>query len=48
MEGMTYLRNAASAYQFVSIPEIVIKHRLCSSTVGVIKIKQIQSGTSEG
>ena len=49
---MTYLRNTASTYQFqcqfpvnfslsVSIPEMFIKHRPCSSTVRVIKIKQI-------
>lgn len=38
-------RNTDSAYQFVSIPGIFIKHRLCSSTVEIIKIQQLRSWT---
>ena len=48
---MTCLRNSASAYQFlnflsVSIPEMRRKHRVCSRSLGVIKMKQTLSWIS--
>lgn len=48
VEGVTSVRNAASAYQFVSIPEVFVNRRMYSGPGGFTEIKKIQSWTSRG
>lgn len=41
VEGITSLGNAAEAYPLVSIPEVFVNRRMCSSPVGFTEIKKI-------